>query len=107
MLAVVLPELPRGALRSDLLKGITGDDSLSVRGMRENPRTARPKASLWLSCNELPTLRLVDNAIKRRLLVWPMRHCPENPDSQLGAKLVAPEHVGAVVAWIQAGVTAY
>ena len=29
---VILPELSRGALRSDLLKTVTGGDSISVRG---------------------------------------------------------------------------
>ena len=66
---VVLPELSQGALRSDLLKTLTGGDSISVRGMRENPRTVTPKATLMFTCNELPSINLVDNAIKRRLLI--------------------------------------
>ena len=75
---VVLPELPLGALRSDLLKTVTGGDSISVRGMRQNPRTETPSANLMFSCNELPSIRLVDNALKRRLMVWPFNNVPES-----------------------------
>ena len=60
---VILPELPIGALRSDLLKTVTGGDSISVRGMRQNPRTETPNATLWFSANELPSIRMVDNAL--------------------------------------------
>ena len=80
---IVLPELPRGSLRSDLLKVVSGGDSLSVRGMRENPRAAKPTATLWFSCNELPATRLVDEALKRRLMIWPFDHKPEKIDVRL------------------------
>ena len=100
---VILPELSRGALRSDLLKTVTGGDSISVRGMRQNPRTAKPDATLAFSCNELPSIRMVDNAIKRRLLIWPFDHQPASVDTQLGAKLVSPAHLGGVLQWLIVG----
>ena len=78
---VVLPELPRGALRSDILKAVTGGDSISVRGMRQNPRTETSTATLFFSANEMPSIRLVDEALKRRLLVWPFDHKPTKIDS--------------------------
>ena len=102
---VILPELSRGALRSDLLKTVTGGDSISVRGMRQNPRTAKPDATLAFSCNELPSIRMVDNAIQRRLLIWPFDHQPANVNTQLGAKLASPEHLGGVLQWLIVGMT--
>ena len=104
---IVLPELPRGSLRSDLLKVVSGGDVISVRGMRENPRAAKPTATLWFSCNELPAIRLVDNALKRRLLIWPFDHKPEKIDVRLGGKLQEEEHLSAVVAWLVDGLKAY
>ena len=104
---VMLPELPRGALRSDLLKVVSGGDSLSVRGMRENPRAAKPTATLWFSCNELPSIRLVDNALKRRLMIWPFDHTPAKVDVRLGNKLQEEEHLSAVVSWLVDGLKAY
>ena len=104
---VVLPELPRGALRSDLLKTVTGGDAISVRGMRQNPRTETPSATLMFSANELPSIRLVDNAIKRRLMVWPIDHQPERVDVGLGAKLVEPKNLSGVVGWLRDGLRDY
>ena len=104
---VVLPELPRGALRSDLLKTVTGGDAISVRAMRSNPRTAQPTATLFFTCNELPSLRLVDHAIRRRILIWSMDNQPERLDVQLGQKLASPEHLGAVAAWLHEGLRRY
>ena len=97
---VVLPELPRGALRSDLLKTITGGDSISVRGMRQNPRTETPSATLMFSANELPSIRLVDNAIRRRLMIWPCDNVPATVDEFLGEKLASPQHLGGMVSFL-------
>ena len=104
---VTLPELPRGALRGDLIKTVTGGDSLSVRAMRENPRTATPDATLWFSANELPSIRMVDNAIKRRLLIWPFDTQPKQVNVNLGKELVDPDNIGGVVAWITEGIREY
>ena len=100
---VVLPELPRGALRSDILKAVTGGDSISVRGMRQNPRTDTPTATLFFSANEMPSIRLVDEAIKRRLLVWPFDHKPDKIDVQLGSTLVSDDHLPGVITWLVDG----
>ena len=97
---VILTELSQGALRSDLLKTVTGGDAISVRGMHQNPRTATPDATLAFSSNELPSIRMVDNAIKRRLLIWPLDHKPANVDTKLQAKLASPEHLGGVLQWL-------
>ena len=104
---VVLPELPNGVFRSDLLKTVTGGDAISVRGMRQNPRTATPAATLFFSANELPSLRMVDNAIRRRLIIWSMGNQPPNVDLSLGATLASEDHIGAVVRWLQAGLDRY
>ena len=94
---VVLPELPRGALRSDLLKTVTGGDAISVRGMRQNPRTETPAATLMFSCNELPSIRMVDNALRGRIMIWPSDNQPTKIDPTLGSRLQEPEHLAGVV----------
>ena len=35
------------------------------------------------SANELPSIRMVDNAIRRRLMIWPFDHQPAKVDAQL------------------------
>ena len=104
---VVLPELPLGALRSDLLKTVTGGDAISVRGMHQNPRTETPSATLMFSCNELPSIRMVDNAIRDRLMVWPFDHKPASVDVRLGEKLASQKHLPGVVGWLKAGLVRY
>ena len=78
-----------------------------LRGMRENPRTETPTATLFFSCNELPSIRLVDGAIKRRLLIWPFDSQPAKVDVQLGAKLVSEAHLGGVTSWLVDGLKSY
>ena len=75
--------------------------------MRENPRTETPSATLFFSANELPSIRLVDSAIKRRLLIWPFDSQPAKVDVQLGAKLVSDAHLGGVTSWLVDGLKAY
>lgn len=104
---VVLPELPAGALRSDLLKTVTGGDSISVRGMRQNPRTERTNAVIWFTANELPALRVVDESIRRRLLIWPMNHKADTPDYTLGDRLASPANLGVVTEWLRKGLELY
>ena len=97
---VILPELPRGALRSDILKTLSSGDAISVREMRRNPRTETPQATLIFSANELPSIRMVDEAIKRRLVVWPFDSKPDKIDVQLGHKLVSKANLPGVVSWL-------
>ena len=85
---VTLPELPTGALRSDLLKAVSSGDSISVREMYRNPRTETPQATLFFSTNQLPSIEMVDEAIRRRLMIWPFDKKPEKLDVQLTHKLV-------------------
>ena len=68
---VALPELAGDTFRSDLVKSITGGDTLSLRGMRENPRDVEPMATLWFSSNDLPSPGMVDAALKAQIMVWP------------------------------------
>ena len=101
---VVAPELAAGSLKSDLLKTASGDDLITVRSMRQNPRTESVRASIWFSCNELPNMRVVDKSIRRRLLIWPFNHVPkrENPSFQRYSKQTNTSRVssdGSLTAW--------
>ena len=71
---VVLPELPNGAFRSDLIKVVSGGDAIGVRGMRQDPRTEQPKATMWFSANELPTMRMVERCNQKPSFDMAMRH---------------------------------
>ena len=97
---VVAPELAPGSLKSSLLKFTTGDDPISLRAMRQNPTTQETRATIWFSANELPTLRLVDKSLRRRLMIWPFDHAPERENPELSKLFRTDEHQSGIVRWI-------
>ena len=103
----ILPELANGALRSDILKAVTGADSISFREMHGRPQTVKPNATLWFTANELPAPTSVDQAIKRRVMVWPMDAIPKRENIGLGATLQSPQHLGGVLRWVLDGAKRY
>ena len=103
----ILPELASGALRSDILKAVTGADSISFREMHGRPQTVKPNATLWFTANELPVPTSVDQALKRRVMVWPMDAIPKRENIGLGATLQSPQHLGGVLRWVLDGAKRY
>ena len=104
---VVLPEMKGGTFKSDILKTVVACDAISVRGMRENPRTETPSATLWFSANEMPVTRTIDNALKRRLLVWPFNNKPQREDTGLVNALHEDDHLAGVLGWLMIGAKQY
>ena len=104
---VVAPELAPGSLKSSLLKFTTGDDPISLRAMRQNPTTQETRATIWFSANELPTLRLVDKSLRRRLMIWPFDHAPERENPELSKLFRTDEHQSGVVKWIVSGMESF
>ena len=102
---VVVPEVHGGLWKSDIVKSVSGGDTLSVRKMRQDYYQVRPKATLWISTNQLPGLALVDRAIKRRLVLWPFENSPADPDPDLPAKL--REMLPIVFQWCLEGAARY
>ena len=104
---VQVPELASGSWREGTLKAISGGDTLSVRWMRGNPYQVKPQCTLWIASNEPPALRVVDNAMKRRIRIWPFVNAPEEPDPTLPARLQAESMRSLVLQWVLEGATKY
>ena len=94
-----------------LIKKLSGRDPVDARFMRQDFFTFIPQFKLCIQGNHMPTLRNVDDAIKRRLqlLAWNSSKGKTNPDTQLGEKLKA-EYPGILykiiqgcLAWQEAG----
>lgn len=79
------------------VKQMTGGDPVTARYMRQDNFTFRPQFKLTIAGNHAPTLRNVDDAMKRRFNIVPFTVKPANPDRQLEEKLRA-EH-GKILAW--------
>ena len=104
---VVVPEVTGGMWKEETLKTITGGDAIPVRYMRQDFFVAQPECTLWVSTNEPPALRMVDDAIRRRLRIWPFTHKPPEVDPRLGAELQEPDMMGRVLQWALAGAATY
>ena len=102
----VAPEVSGGTFKSETLKAISGGDTLPARFMRQDFFDFRPAATIWIITNESPGVRMVDNALRRRLRLWPFEAKPERPDPKLPARLRSDELPG-VLRWIVQGAMSY
>ncbi len=103
---VVAPEVTGGTFRGETLKALSGGDTLPARFMRQDFFEFRPAATIWILTNEPPSVRMVDNALRRRLRLWPFEAKPERPDPKLPARLRSDELPG-VLRWIVQGAMSY
>ena len=71
------------------IKTLCGGDPVSARFMRQDFFTFLPTWKLLLVGNHQPTLRNVDDAVRRRFNIIPFNHKPANPDRELEVKLRA------------------
>jgi putative DNA primase/helicase len=87
------------------VKAITGGDPITARFMRQDNFTYRPQFKLMIAGNHAPSLRNVDEAMRRRLNILPFVVKPAIPDPELEAKLRAewPQ----IFAWMIAGCLAW
>ena len=104
---VVVPEVSGGMWKEETLKTITGGDAIPVRYMRQDFFVVKPDCTLWVSTNQPPTLRMVDDAIKRRLRIWPFTHKPIDVDPRLSERLQEPAMLGVVLQWALKGAAMY
>ena len=104
---VVVPEVTGGMWKEETLKTITGGDVIPVRYMRQDFFLAQPECTLWVSTNQPPALRMVDDAIKRRIRIWPFNHKPTAVDPRLGDKLQETAMLGRVLRWALVGAESY
>ena len=104
---MVVPEVNAGTWKEEALKSITGGDPIPVRYMRQDFFVVKPDCTLWVSTNQPPALRMVDDAIRRRLRIWPFTHKPDEVDTRLSDKLQEPAMLGKVLQWALNGAASY
>ena len=83
------------------LKAITGGDPITARLMRQDNFTFFPQFKLMIAGNHAPSLRSVDEAIRRRLIILPFIVMPAYSDSDLERKL--RNEWPQILAWMIAG----
>ena len=103
----LVTEMGGAALRAETFKGITAGNRQQANYMRRDTFYFTPVVTLWIETNDLPALRTVDRALRRRIRVWPFDHAPARPDPELAAKLQSPAHLGGVLRWLLVGAETY
>lgn len=85
---VVAQETEEGKeLAEARVKSITGGDPITANFMRQDPFTFMPQFKLVISGNHKPSLRNIDNAIRRRFNLVPFDVRIDNPDLELKTAL--------------------
>lgn len=89
------------------IKQLTGGDKVAARFMRADFFEFTPTFKLMVIGNHKPHLRAVDEAIKRRLHLWPFLVTipPEERDPDLAEKLKA--EAGGILRWAIVGALAW
>ncbi|MGK9052134.1 phage/plasmid primase, P4 family [Neorhizobium petrolearium] len=83
------------------IKNLTGQDTITARFMRQDDFEFRPEFKLTIFGNNRPSLRDVDEAIKRRFLILPFDHQPARRDPELPENLKA--EWSGILSWLIAG----
>lgn len=86
------------------IKTITGGDTLQVRAIYGHPFTFQPQFKLLIAGNAEPSLRAVDDAMLRRVLIVPMDNkvsASERIDNL--SEMIIEEEGGAVLRWMVEG----
>lgn len=91
------------SLHADVIKQMTGEDTIKARGLHSNVFVARvPAFTPWIATNAAPRINAADPALWRRLVVVPFRAVADSEDVGLRARIVRDEAKG-VLRWLVDG----
>lgn len=105
--------------QSSTIKRLTGDDSVVVKKLYENQRSAKLDSAIWVLSNQRPSFDNVDQALLNRIrhvhfaatFVSPGSEDPEKDllprDPRLIERVMSPEGVTAFFHWIMRGLECY
>ena len=77
-----------GSWNEQRIKELTGGDPVTARYMNQNSFTYEPQFKLVMSGNHRPSLRVVDDAMRRRFHVVPFTRKPSRVDNELRDRLL-------------------
>jgi len=92
----------------DLIKRITGGDTLTSRALYQDHQTWRPECSVWLATNFPPRFNSDDDAIWDRAKLIPFTTQIDVTDRVPGlSRLIVEGEAAGVLNWVMEGMTAY
>ncbi|MGC4960040.1 phage/plasmid primase, P4 family [Gordonia sp. DT101] len=98
----------RNRLHADVIKRLTGGDSITARALYSNVMVQRtPMFTPIIATNSAPTINDADAALSRRLLVLPFDHAVPIDAPDVDPVHTDPEALVAVLAWLVDGTHRY
>jgi len=83
------------------IKRLTGQDKITARLMRQNDFEYTPQMKIFIVGNHKPQLSSMDDAVKRRFNIIPLRTQPKHINKQLGWEL--EQEASGIMAWMLKG----
>ena len=91
----------RGQLNEELIKSLTGGDTINARHPYGRPFAYEPVAKFFLRVNDKPVIRDQSHGMWRRVKLVPFTQVFRNPDRSLPATLMA--EASGILAWAVRG----
>ena len=98
-----------GRLDEEAIKTLTGGEKISARNLYEHQMTFLPQFTLWLSCNDLPSVRDESLFASDRIKVIEfLRHFSESErDTSLADTFRQPDSMRGIFTWLVEGYFKY
>ena len=102
---VVCQEFPDDAIWNEAaLKTLTGSDTIKARKMQQDFYSFEPTHTIFMAGNRLPSIRSVDNAIRRRVRLIPFKHkAPPELIAQNYETRIKAKELPGILAWAITG----
>lgn len=98
-----------GKLDEEVIKQLTGGEKITSRNLYEKPTTWLPQFTMWLSCNDLPSVR--DKSLfasdRIRVIEFNRHFSPEEQDRTLKTAFRTTEAMQGIFAWMIRGYFKY
>ena len=98
-----------GKLDEEKIKQLTGGEEISARALYQHAITYKPQFTLWLSCNDLPSVTDQSLFASKRIKVIEFnRHfTSEEQDTHLKDELCEPDAMKGIFMWLVRGYIRY
>lgn len=98
-----------GKLDEEKIKQFTGGEELTGRALHQSPITFQPQFTMWLSCNDLPTV--TDKSIfaseRIKVIEFNRHFSPEEQDTKLKSELISQDAMKGIFMWLVRGYIKY
>jgi putative DNA primase/helicase len=98
-----------GKLDEETIKQLTGGEEIKARNLYETAMTFLPQFTLWLSCNDLPSVsdKSLFASDRIRVIEFNRHFTEEEQDKNLKNEFQTPEAMKGIFSWLVAGYYKY